>query len=189
MIKLLLKSLVSARLIPTLLLLACGLPAQSGETNGDAPIKQFHELTALVAIKAGAKIAFGGATELTALPWLKEKGYKSVINLRAENERPGHIEQMRHQAGLNELHYTHLPFDPAVANNVAETFIQQVRTQSNHPLYIHCNSATRAAALWLIFRVLEDGLDFDDARREVEGIAGRPDAAITFAKNYLDKLE
>lgn len=87
------------------------------------------------------------------------------------------------------MHYSHLPFDPAVANNVAETFIQKVRTESNHPLYIHCNSANRAAALWLIFRVLEDGLDSDDARREVEGIAGRPDAAITFAKNYLDKLE
>jgi hypothetical protein len=43
--------------------------------------------------------------------------------------------------------------------------------------------------LWLIFRVLKDGLDFDDARREVEGIAERLDAAITFAVNYLDKLE
>ena len=187
--KLLLKCFVSARLIPTLLLLACGLPALSGENNVNTSIKQFHELTTLVASKAGAKVAFGGATELTALPWLKEKGYRSVINLRAENERPGHIKQMKQQAELNGLHYTHLPFDPTVANNVAETFIQQVRSKPNQPLYIHCNSATRAAALWLIFRVLEDGLDFDDARREVEGIAGRPDAAITFAKRYLDKLE
>ena len=185
----LLKCLVSVRFIPTLLLLVCGLQAHSEENNVNTSIKQFHELTVLVASKAGAKVAFGGATELSALPWLKEKGYRSVINLRAENERPGHIAQMRQQAELIGLHYTHLPFDPTVASNVADTFIQQVRSESNQPLYVHCNSATRAAALWLIFRVLEDGVDFEDARREIEGIAGRPNAAITFAKNYLDKLE
>ena len=134
-------------------------------------------------------IAFGGATELDAVPWLKARGYGAILNLRLDQERPGHLKLMKKQAKANEIEYVHLPFDPATNTDIVRQFIEVIRASENHPLYIHCNSATRAAALWLIYRVLEDGLDFDEAKGEAENIAGRPEAAIVFAERYLSQRE
>ena len=57
--------------------------------------------------------------------------------------------------------------------------------EANQPVYIHCNSATRAAALWMIKRVLEDDWEIDEARAEAEGIALKPEDAAAFATQYL----
>ena len=57
--------------------------------------------------------------------------------------------------------------------------------QANQPVYIHCGSATRVAALWVIGRVLRDGWDIDATREEAEQIAHKPADAIAFATAYI----
>jgi len=53
-------------------------------------------------------------------------------------------------------------------------------------VYVHCNSATRAAALWMIGRVVEDHWSVDAAANEAEAIARKPDQAIAIATRYLE---
>ena len=163
-------------------------PALAEHPSQSNLIKGFSELP-LTMSGAGPMIAFGGATELAAVPWLKARGYGAILNLRLDQERPGHLKLMKKQAKANEIEYVHLPFGPATNTDIVPQFIEVIRASANHPLYIHCNSATRAAALWLIYRVLEDGLDFDEAKGEAETIAGRPEAAIVFAERYLSQRE
>mgnify|MGYP000223791048 CR=1 FL=1 len=162
------------------------LPLSAELAPNDEVIKHFSKRV-LNKSRAGEIVAFGGVTERSALTWLKAEGYRSVINLRLEPERPGHIDLMMAEAKVQGLQYVHLPFDPRAEGDVVSQFLELMRTRGFQPAYIHCNSATRAAALWMIFRVQEDGLDFDAAKAEVTEIAGRPDAAIAFAAGYLSR--
>lgn len=135
---------------------------------------------------AGPLAGFGGATEPSAMPALKSAGFTTVINLRLADEEGVDLEGSRTAAEAVGLRYTHLPFDaenPAPA--VVEEFLAAVGDAANQPVYIHCNSATRAAALWMIGRVLEDGLDIDEASAETKMIAKKPPEAIAFATLYI----
>ena len=135
---------------------------------------------------AGSMVGFGGATQIDALPRLKEAGFKSVINLRLATEKDANVEGKRAAAEAAGLNYIHMPMQPKDTDQhyVAE-FLAAVEDPENQPVYIHCHSATRVAALWMILRVLEDGWDVGKAREEAEGIAGRPEEAIAFANYYI----
>jgi uncharacterized protein (TIGR01244 family) len=136
---------------------------------------------------AGPSIGFGGATEPSAMAELKEQGFTTVINLRLATEDEVDIEASRLAAEKAGLSYIHLPFDTAEpASGVVDEFIRLVGASSNQPVYVHCGSATRAAGLWMISRVLEDGWTPEQAASEARQVAGKPEAAVEFANGYLD---
>ena len=136
---------------------------------------------------AGATVGFGGATQPSAMPALKQAGFRSVINLRAASESGAEIEASRAAAETAGLKYIHLPFDPTSPGaSVVDDFLQAAGDEGNHPVYIHCGSATRAAALWMIGRVRADGWDLDAAAGEARAIAAKPDDAVAAATRYLD---
>jgi len=137
---------------------------------------------------AGSSVGFGGATQASAMPWLKSEGFATVINLRLASEDGATVERSQAAATAIGMKYVHLPFDPhSPAPNLMDNFISAVGEKSNQPVYIHCHSATRAAALWMISRVQKDGWAFDDAANEAKLIAEKPDESIAFASTYLKK--
>jgi uncharacterized protein (TIGR01244 family) len=137
---------------------------------------------------AGSPVGLGGATEPSAMPWLRGQGFASVINLRFATEEGVDVEGSRAAAEAAGLDYIHLPFNPKVPDpELVGEFLAAVGSQENQPVYIHCGSATRAAALWMIARVLRDGWELEAAGEEAKGIAGKPDAAIAFATAYLSE--
>ena len=68
---------------------------------------------------------------------------------------------------------------------VIENILATVGNQANQPVYIHCGSATRAAALWMIGRVLKDEWEVDAASSEAKVIALKPPEAVAFATAYF----
>ena len=135
---------------------------------------------------AGSLVGFGGATSPSAMPGLKSAGFTTVLNLRLGSEDGANIDGSRAAAEAAGLHYISLPFDsqnpdPAVVTEV----LSILDNKANQPVYIHCNSATRAAALWMIGRVLRDGWPVDTASKEVEMISANPSKSIAFATAYL----
>ena len=135
---------------------------------------------------AGSRVGFGGATQPSAMPWLKSEGFATVINLRLASEEGATVERSRAAATAIGMKYIHLPFDPeSPAPNIVDNFTSAVGEESNQPVYIHCHSGTRAAALWMISRVQKDGWAFDDAAKEAKLIAEKPDESISFARAYL----
>ena len=135
---------------------------------------------------AGALVGFGGATLPSAMAELKSAGFTTVMNLRLASEEGIDIEASLAAAEAAGLQYINLPLDtdePDLA--VVDDFLTAVGNKANQPVYIHCNSATRAAALWMIGRVLKDGWEIEAASKEVEVISPKPSDAIAFAKLYI----
>ena len=139
---------------------------------------------------AGPLVAFGGATEPGAMARLSSKGYVTIISLRLADEEGMDVGASQKAAEAAGLRYIHLPFNPKKPTPEAiDSFLKAAGDKTNQPLYIHCNSATRVAAMWMIGRVLKDGLEPDLASKEAEVIAAKPEDAIAFAKAYLASRE
>jgi uncharacterized protein (TIGR01244 family) len=139
---------------------------------------------------AGSPVGFGGATQPTAMPLLKDEGFATVINLRLSSERGVDVEAARAAAEAAGLRYIHLPFDSKnLTPAVVDAFVTAFGNGENQPVYVHCGSATRVAALWMIGRVQADGWDSDAAEAEARMIAGKPDSAVTLANRYLESLK
>ena len=135
-------------------------------------------------------IGFGGATQAVAMDSLKRQGFVTVINLRLDDEENIDLHGNSEAAKAAGLNYFHLPFDTsAPAKEVVDNFLKTVGNEVNQPVYVHCGSATRASALWMIGRVLVDGWELSAASAEVQKIARKPDDAIAFATAYIDSLE
>ena len=139
---------------------------------------------------AGSPVGFGGATDPSAMPWLKSQGFATVVNLRLASEAGAEVEASRAAAEAAGLDYVHLPFDAREPDpRVVERVLAAAGEDANRPVYIHCGSATRAAAVWMVGRVLEDGWTFEAAEAEAREIAGRPDVAAALARRVLSARE
>lgn len=136
---------------------------------------------------AGSPVGFGGATPDSAMAWLKDEGFSAVINLRQAGEEGVDVECSRVAAEAAGLNYIHLPFSAKeLDQQLINDFLAAVGSQANQPVYIHCRSATRVAALWAIGRVLRDGWDIEATRQEADTIAHKPADSMAFANAYIN---
>ena len=136
---------------------------------------------------AGPTAAFGGATQPSAMPALKSAGFRSVINLRLASETGVDIDASRSAARASGLNYIHAPFDAKNFDSKAvDRVLKAMGDEDNQPVYLHCGTGIRAAAMWMIGRVLVDGWDIETASREVESLAKKPDDAIAIAIRYIE---
>jgi uncharacterized protein (TIGR01244 family) len=160
--------------------LAASVAAQSQVTKETVPgITNFSRVETTVAC--------AGATGPEAMPAVKKMGFVSVINLRQASEQGANVPQAEAAAKAIGLRYVHIPFnaqapDPAVVDN----FLKAVNTPANQPAFIHCGSANRAAALWMIKRVQLDKWDVDRATKEAEALGLTSQPLKQFALNYID---
>jgi len=135
---------------------------------------------------AGSQVGFGGATPDSAMSWLKDEGFATVINLRLAGEEGVDVECSRDAAEAAGLNYIHLPFSAQeLDQRLINDFLTAVGDEAKQPVYIHCRSATRVAALWVIGRVLKDGWKLDATREEADAIAHKPADALAFATAYV----
>lgn len=112
-------------------------------------------------------VACAGATDASAIPEIARRGYKAIVNLRVASESGANIDEARAAAAQAGVRFVHLPFDTANPDDAAiDRFIAAVGDPANQPVFIHCASANRAAALWMIKRSVVDG--WDTARAEAE---------------------
>jgi uncharacterized protein (TIGR01244 family) len=162
-----------------LLALALALPALA-QTKQERPgIVNFTQVDAVVAC--------GGATETTALDGLKKDGFKSVINLRLPTEQGANIEQNAARAKELGLNYFSIPLNgQAPETKTVDNFLGVIANKANQPVYIHCGSASRVGAMWMVKRVLQDGWAIDKATEEAKLIGLRSPALEQFAVEYIN---
>ena len=131
-------------------------------------------------------VACAGAVKATAVAGIKNLGFASIINLRLPTEQGADIEAEAAAAKTAGINYIHIPFNGSMPDPaVADRFIQAVTAPGNEPAFIHCASGNRAAALWLIKRVLIDKWDTDRAVEEATELGMTSPALKTFALNYI----
>jgi uncharacterized protein (TIGR01244 family) len=138
--------------------------------------------------KVDAVVACGGATETSALAGLKADGFKTIINLRQPSEAGANIEQNAEQAKALGLNYVNIPVNGQAPDPQAvDQFLATIADKANQPAFIHCASASRVGALWLVKRVLQDGWAIDKATEEAKLIGLRSAPLEQFALKYIEE--
>ena len=137
--------------------------------------------------RVDATIGCAGATDASAMTALRKEGFVSVINLRLADEQGADVPGSRAAAQAAGLKYIHLPFNAASPDPKAvESFLAAVADKSNQPAFIHCGSANRVGAVWMIKRALQDGWPVEKARAEAEAIGLTSPQLVTFATSYIN---
>ena len=131
-----------------------------------------------------ATVACAGATPPEAMQDLKSRGFTSVINFRTTGERGATVDPGREAAEAAGLKYYHLPFRRPTAE-ITQEFLRTVAEPDNQPVYIHCGSANRVGAMWLIKRVQLDNWSVQDATAEAEKIGLSSQGLKDFALEYV----
>ena len=73
--------------------------------------------------------------------------------------------------------------DPAVADK----FLQAIGDSGNNPAFVHCGSGNRAAAMWMIKRMVVDGWDVERAGTEAAALGLTNENLKKFAVDYAAK--
>ncbi len=131
-------------------------------------------------------VACAGAVKPTAVAGIKNLGFASIINLRLPTEQGADIDAESAAAKAAGINFVHIPFNGAMPDPaVADRFLKVVTEPGNQPAFIHCASGNRAAALWMIKRVLVDKWDNDKAIDEANQLGLTSSALKTFALDYI----
>lgn len=133
-------------------------------------------------------IACAGATTRDGIDEVKKLGYKTIVNLREASETGADVEQSAAAAKAAGLTYVHIPMnrttpDPAVADQ----FLKVIVDPAAQPVFVHCGSGNRAAALWMIKRLVVDGWDAEKAGTEAAALGLTNAALKQFAIDYAAK--
>ena len=131
-------------------------------------------------------VACAGATTPAALAEVKRMGYASVVNLRQASEAGADIDAAAAAAKAAGLNFVHLPFNAAAPDPMlVDNFLKAVTDPRNQPAFIHCASANRAAALWMIKRVEVDKWDVERASAEATALGLTNPALKSFVLDHI----
>jgi uncharacterized protein (TIGR01244 family) len=123
-------------------------------------------------------VACAGAITSEAMPEIKKMGFASVINLREAQEPGADVEKHRAAAEAAGLRYYHVPLNSAKPDpKAADQFVKVISSKEAAPAFIHCASANRAAAMWLIKRIVVDHWEVERAEEEAAAM-GLTNAAL-----------
>jgi len=131
------------------------------------------------------RFATAGQPKDSAYSKLAQNGYRSVLSLRtnSENVDLSHEKDMVEKAGLR---FINIPVvSSALKPEQVEDFINAVKDKSNQPMLIHCGSANRVGAFWMIYRVVDQGWPEDKALDEATKIGLTSPVLKTFAHEYI----
>lgn len=130
-------------------------------------------------------VACAGATKAEAVPELKKMGFASIINLRQANEPDANVDAEAAAAKAAGIRFYHVPFNGQMPDpKVADQFLDAITTKGSEPAFIHCAGGNRAAAMWMIKRLVVDHWDVDRASTEATSLGMTSPALKQFAINY-----
>jgi uncharacterized protein (TIGR01244 family) len=129
----------------------------------------------------------GGQPRLEHLQQLKDDGVKSIINLRPVSEhRAAEEEAKAKELGLRYFNIPVVFGDPK--DEQATEFLKITDDPANRPAFIHCASAIRVGAFWMIRRVLRDGWTVEAAEEEAKKIGLKESPHLNdFARRYIER--
>ena len=164
--------------------LVAGIVSAQVTTENVAGVTNFRQVKSTVAC--------AGATTPEAMRGIKDMGFVSIVNLRQASENGADVEAGSAAATTAGLKYIHIPMNGAAPDpKVFEQFIAAAREPANNPMFVHCGSGNRAAAVWFVKRIVVDGWTIERASEEADalGLRSAPlkQAALDYAKSHPGK--
>src|SRR4029079_14826777 len=138
-------------------------------------------------LRVNDQFCTGGQPQLDQIEKLKSEGVKAIINLRQPSEhRAAEEEAKAKELGLR---YFNIPFvfgDPK--DEQATEFLRITDDPANRPAFIHCASAIRVGAFWMIRRVLRDGWKIEAAEEEAKKVGLKESPHLNeFVRRYIER--
>lgn len=131
-------------------------------------------------------VACAGAVKPGSVARIKNMGFASIINLRLPTEPGADIDAEAAEAKAAGITFVHIPFNGSMPDPVvADRFLAKITEPGIQPAFIHCASGNRAAAMWLIKRVLIDKWDTDRAVEEATQLGMTSPVLKSFALDYI----
>jgi len=117
-----------------------------------------------------------GQPLFSGFKWMKDNGWKSVVDLRIDGER-GEIGDDRKIPGFNELglNFLSLPLVDGIppTDEQAKQFIAFVTNPANQPAHVHCRGGIgRAGTMVVLYRYAVQGWPMDKAIEESRAFQG-----------------
>ena len=131
------------------------------------------------------RIATGGQPTDSAFAKLAANGYRAVLSLRTASEGIDlkHEQEAVEKAGMR---YVSVPVvSSAPKPEMVDQFIAAVKNKDNQPMLIHCGSANRVGAFWMIYRVVDQSWSEEKALEEAIKIGLTSPVLKTFAHEYI----
>ncbi|MCB9592510.1 MAG: tyrosine-protein phosphatase [Sandaracinaceae bacterium] len=108
----------------------------------------------------------GGTPDEDGVAWLRERGVRTVINLRHFH---GHEEGERVREAGMRYEWIPLASTDAPEPSQVERFLSIVEDPASHPVYVHClHGVDRTGAMIAIYRIRDQGWTSSDALAEME---------------------
>jgi uncharacterized protein (TIGR01244 family) len=164
------------RVVLFILLLGAATVAAQQEVP---PIRNF--------LQVNKEFCTGGQPRLEHLQKLKDDGVKAIINLRPTGEhRAAEEEAKARELGLKYFNIPVVFGEPK--DEQATEFLKITDDPANRPAFIHCASAIRVGAFWMIRRVLRDGWTIEAAEEEATKIGLKENPHLNeFARKYIER--
>ncbi|QSJ18035.1 hypothetical protein JYQ62_04080 [Nostoc sp. UHCC 0702] len=112
--------------------------------------------------KINNELAIAGQITPDQLQEIADDGYKSVLNLRLQNEN-GILDSEQDEIELLGLYYINFPINIAEINPQLASQLFQAITQLPKPTLIHCDNSIRSAAIVLLYISTKQGITFENA--------------------------
>jgi enterochelin esterase family protein len=135
--------------------------------------------------KLESTIACAGATSLDGIQEVKKLGYKTIINLREASETGAQVQESAAAARGAGIAYIHIPMNRNTPDtSVADEFLKVIVDPAAQPVFVHCGSGNRAAAMWMIKRMVVDKWDAGKAGIEAAALGLTNAQLKQFALDY-----
>ena len=129
------------------------------------------------------RTATGGQPTVAQIASLKHAGFRTIVNLREPSEHDAVAEEAA--ARENGLDYINIPVQTAAPRTEQVDAFLKLMKDARPPVFIHCGTANRVAAFWMIRRVLVDKWDLEDAEREAKVAGLKSENLKEFALAYI----
>ena len=138
-------------------------------------------------VRINEQFCTGGQPRIEHLAKLKAEGIKAIINLRPPAEhRAAEEEAAAKQLGLRYFNIPVVFGEPK--EEQATEFLKLTDDPENRRAFVHCAAAIRAAAFWMIRRVMRDGWTVHRAEEEAKKIGLRESPHLNeFVLGYIEK--
>ena len=131
------------------------------------------------------QVTTAGQPKDTAYEKLAANGFRTVLNLRTDKEGAdlNHERDLIQKAGMKYINIPVVSSDPKPEQ--VDEFLKVVKDKTNYPVLIHCASANRVGAFWMIYRVVELDWSEEKALAEATQIGLTSPVLKKFAQDYI----
>ncbi len=169
---------MSARMRMLFPLAAAVVAAAAFASVGVESIANFHRVS--------DRVATGGEPTVAQIAALADGGFNTIVNLREDGEsNDGALFRAAREAGIRFVRVPVSMTNPTDAS-VAK-FLAVTDDAVLYPVYVYCLEGNRAAAYWMIRRVVRDHWTFEKAKAEAVRAGLVKPETLEFVRGYIQR--